>query len=107
LPADPYEALANPTRREILLLLRENAELSAGQLAAAFPTVSRPAVSRHLAVLRRARLVHSRAHGREHHYSLDPAPIAEVYRTFLAAFLPVAERSLENLKQIVESDESR
>jgi DNA-binding transcriptional ArsR family regulator len=80
------EALSDPTRRTIVELLAEK-ERTAGQLAASFST-SRPAVSRHLRVLREHGLVHARAEGRERVYSLDPAPLAELdewlarYRSF-------------------------
>jgi DNA-binding transcriptional ArsR family regulator len=70
------EALADPTRRTIVELLAEQ-ELSAGQLAAGFET-SRPAVSRHLRVLREQGLVQARVEGRRRLYSLDPEPLIEL-----------------------------
>jgi len=70
------EALADPTRRTIVELLFER-DLSAGELAARFET-SRPAVSRHLRVLREQGLVQARADGRRRVYSLDPEPLAEL-----------------------------
>lgn len=70
------EALADPTRRTIVELLAER-ELSAGELAARFET-SRPAVSRHLRVLREQGLVQARVEGRRRVYSLDPVPLAEL-----------------------------
>jgi DNA-binding transcriptional ArsR family regulator len=82
------EALADPTRRTIVELLAER-ELSAGELAARFPT-SRPAVSRHLRVLREQGLVQARSEGRRRLYVLDPEPLAELdewltrYRGFWA-----------------------
>ena len=66
-------ALADPTRRELVALLARR-ELAAGELAARFP-VSRPAISRHLRVLRESGLVRVRADGRERHYALDPEPL--------------------------------
>ena len=69
-------ALADPVRRRLLELLREG-ERPAGELAAAF-TVSQPAVSRHLRVLREAGLVTSRPHGRQRLYALDARPMAEL-----------------------------
>ena len=80
------EALADPTRLRIVELLAEG-ERSAGELAAQFET-SRPAVSRHLRVLRRHGLVHGREEGRRRLYSLEPEPLAELdewlarYRSF-------------------------
>ncbi|MEV4637205.1 metalloregulator ArsR/SmtB family transcription factor [Actinoplanes sp. NPDC049548] len=69
-------AIADPVRREILLMLRRE-PLSAGQIADHFE-ISRPAVSRHLRVLREAGLVSDRADGRHRVYELVTAPLAEL-----------------------------
>jgi DNA-binding transcriptional ArsR family regulator len=69
-------ALADPTRREIVRLLADE-ELSAGQLADRFP-VSRPAISRHLRVLRECGLVRVRPEGQRRVYALDTGPLAEL-----------------------------
>jgi DNA-binding transcriptional ArsR family regulator len=69
-------ALADPTRRALVALLAEG-ELPAGALAGRFP-VSRPAISRHLRVLREAGLVTSRTQGRRRLYALDPGPLREL-----------------------------
>jgi DNA-binding transcriptional ArsR family regulator len=69
-------ALADPTRREIVAVLARG-EVAAGDLAARFP-VSRPAVSRHLRVLREAGLVQVRADGQRRVYALDPGPLEEL-----------------------------
>jgi len=99
-----FAALADPTRRAILDLLREHASLTAGQIAARFPSLSRPAVSKHLGVLRRASLVRSRERGRENHYTLDALPLREVQLAWLEQFAPHWEQSLERLKRLAESD---
>jgi DNA-binding transcriptional ArsR family regulator len=70
------QALADPTRREILRMVRD-APLPAGAIASAF-AVSRPAVSRHLRVLREAGLVREKTLGRERLYRLEPAPLERV-----------------------------
>jgi DNA-binding transcriptional ArsR family regulator len=70
------EALADPTRRRIVELLAER-EHDAGELAAQF-SVSRPAVSRHLRVLRETGLVRVRGEAQRRVYTLDPAPLEEV-----------------------------
>ena len=101
--ADPFGAIADPTRRSILDLLRERPTLSAGQIAARFPKVSRPAISKHLKVLRLARLVRADERGREWHYRLEPAPLGEIYLGWLASFAPYWEQSLERLKHEVEN----
>jgi DNA-binding transcriptional ArsR family regulator len=75
------QALADPIRREILVMLRE-APRTAGAIAEAF-TVSRPAVSRHLRVLREAGLVRDTASGREREYVLVVDALAPL-EAFLA-----------------------
>lgn len=69
-------ALVDPTRRTIVELLAEG-ELDAGEIATRF-AISRPAVSRHLRVLRELGLVHVRAEAQRRVYSLEPAPLAEL-----------------------------
>ncbi len=69
-------ALADPVRRELVALLARG-EVAAGDLADRFP-VSRPAISRHLRVLREAGLVRVRADGRRRLYALDPRPLREL-----------------------------
>jgi DNA-binding transcriptional ArsR family regulator len=69
-------ALADPIRRELVDLLA-GGERSAGELAGRFP-VSRPAVSRHLRVLREAGLVRVRSVGKHRLYALDPGPLREL-----------------------------
>jgi DNA-binding transcriptional ArsR family regulator len=103
-PPDPFAALADPTRRAILEALRDEGVLSAGDIAARFPAISRPAVSKHVGILRRAKLVRGRVRGREMRYRLDAAPLAEVYRGWLATFVPVMEDSLRELKRRAEAD---
>jgi DNA-binding transcriptional ArsR family regulator len=76
-PPDVYGALANPVRRRLLELLAE-APRNAGALADEFD-LSRPAISEHLQVLRRARLVREEVRGRERHYRLDAGPLADVH----------------------------
>ena len=69
-------ALADPTRRELVALLAAG-EVAAGDLAAGFP-VSRPAISRHLRVLRECGLVRVRVDGQRRLYVLDPRPLREL-----------------------------
>jgi DNA-binding transcriptional ArsR family regulator len=94
-----FHALADPTRREILDLLRTT-ERSAGDLADRFP-VSRPAVSRHLRVLRHAGLVVQRKEAQARIYRLAPEALREVdrwldrYRVFWTA-------RMHNLMRYVE-----
>lgn len=100
--AAAFAAVADPTRRRILELLRDTGERNAGDVAAEFPRISRAAVSKHLQVLRRARLVRSRTHGRECRYTLNARPLAEMYREWLLSFAPYWEESLARLKRAAE-----
>ena len=99
-----FQALADPTRRAVLDLLRRGAQ-PAGRIASAFP-VSRPAISKHLRLLRRAHLVREHREGRNRIYRLNPEPLRAVdswieqYRVFWAA-------SLNNLKSFVEAEYAR
>ena len=77
------EAIADPVRREILLMLRHS-PLTAGEIAARFP-ISRPAVSRHLRVLREAGLARDEQIGRHRRYSLVHTPLGRL-ATWLALF---------------------
>ena len=69
-------AIADPVRRQILTMLRVE-PLSAGQIADRFE-ISRPAISRHLRVLREAGLVRDTVDGRRRVYTLDIAPLDEL-----------------------------
>ena len=69
-------AIADPVRRDILVMLREQS-LPAGQIADRF-TISRPAVSRHLRVLRECGLVRDTLVGRRRLYELDATRLAEL-----------------------------
>ena len=100
--SDPFPALADPTRRAILDLLRVEETLTAGAIAAEFPEISRPAVSKHLGVLRNAELVRVRETGREWHYTLDARPLADVYENWFGPFAPLWDQSLKRLKRKVE-----
>lgn len=82
----PFEALADPVRRAIVERLADG-EVGAGEIAAAFP-VSRPAISRHLRVLREAGLVTSRVAGQHRIYALDRRPLAEL-DAWLGRFRPL------------------
>ncbi len=96
-----FLALADPTRRAVLDLLRRGS-LPAGRIARAFP-VSRPAVSKHLRLLRRARLVEESRHGRNRVYRLNPGPL-RVVDTWLDHYRSFWQSRLSNLKSHVEAE---
>ena len=96
-----FAAIADPTRRVILDRLR-SAPLRAGDIADAFP-VSRPAISRHLRVLRRAKLVRHEKRGRERFYSIDPAPLKHIDE-WLNSYRLLWAANFIALKEFVESE---
>ena len=96
---DVFRAIADPTRRAILDRLRAG-PANAGALAADFRS-SRPAVSKHLRVLREARLVSDTRVGRERVYTVDPVRLQaaagwlEGYRSFWQSSFDQLKRHLE------------
>ncbi len=72
---DVFQALSDPTRRQILHMLSQG-DLSAGEIAAAF-TLSKPSISHHLNTLRQANLVLSRRQGQMIIYSLHTTVLQE------------------------------
>ncbi len=104
-PAATYTAIADPTRRDILDLLRRGS-LNAGTIARRFPRISRPAVSKHLRILRGSRLVMVRRNGRELRYSLNAEPLREV-DAWLERYQAFWGRRLGGFKAYVESTPGR
>lgn len=96
-----FAAIADPTRRVILDILRAE-ELRAGDLARRF-AVSRPAVAKHVGVLKRAGLVRERREAQSRYLSLDPAGLAAVDR-WLAPYRVFWAARLTDLKRAVEDD---
>ena len=93
-----FEVLAEPNRRRVLDLLRDQ-ELTVGELVDALD-MSQPAVSKHLRVLRDAGLVEARIDAQRRIYTLRPEPLAEVdawlqpYRKFWRGKLASLQRHL-------------
>ena len=96
-----FTAMANPVRRRLLELLRGRS-MTAGSLAAEFD-LSRPAVSEHLQVLRRARLVREETRGRERHYHLTAEPLAAVSE-WLHPFERYWRDRMRTLADVLEED---
>ena len=100
---DPFKALADPTRRGILELLLSRRTCTAGEIAGAFSHLSRPAVSRHLRVLRQVGLVKADGVGREQRYQLDVEPLARLQHDWFVQFTRLSEIALSALKEQVAS----
>ena len=104
LPQVTFHALADPTRLAVIdLLLAE--PRSVGQIAAAFP-ISRPAISKHLRQLHKARLVVPSRRGRHHFYRLNAEPL-EAVDAWLEQYRMFWARNLSNLKWFVEQEHAR
>ncbi len=99
-----FHALADPTRRAVLDLLRRG-EQPAGNIANAFP-VSRPAISKHLRQLRKAHLVVEHRRGRHRLYQLNPEPLKAV-DSWLEEYRRFWQMNLESLKTFVEDEYAR
>jgi len=95
-------ALADPTRRAILALLARK-RLHVEELAAHFP-ISRPAISKHLRILKGAGLLREDHEGRRAFYGVDERPLAELER-WIATQRRVWQTSLATLKRLVERDD--
>jgi DNA-binding transcriptional ArsR family regulator len=76
--ADVYYAIADPTRRALLVRLAKEGEKNVTDLLEPF-SISQPAVSKHLRILREARLVRSRKQGRVRIYAIEAGKLREVY----------------------------
>ncbi len=98
-----YRAIADPTRREILDLLRDRGVLNAGAIAANFPSQSRPGISRHLRVLRESGIVAVRRTGKSQRYRLETAPLEALRTGWLASFGTMQTASLRTLRERSES----
>src|SRR5205814_4829685 len=92
---DVFKAIADPTRRAILDRLRAG-PTPVNALAADFRQ-SRPAISKHLRVLREARLVLEQRAGRERLYQLQPRPLQQV-AGWIEGYRAFWQVSLDNLK---------
>ena len=85
-----FKAIADPTRRAILQALARQ-ELAVQEIAAGF-AMSRPAVSKHLRILKEAGLLSERRSGRQNFYRLEPTPLGEVAE-WVATCRPVRRRT--------------
>lgn len=79
----PFKALADPTRRKIILLLKEQ-DLTAGEIAEQFD-MSKPSISHHLNILKQALLVTDERKGQYIYYSLNTTVFQEVVKWFFNA----------------------
>ncbi len=82
--ANVFRALGDPTRREILKLLREK-DMSAGEISGNF-SISKPAITKHLDILREAELISSEKKGLYVMYSINISVLQEAISNFMTFF---------------------
>jgi DNA-binding transcriptional ArsR family regulator len=101
---DPvWKALADPTRRSILDLLRDR-PLTTTQIVDAFPHLTRFGVMKHLEGLREAGLVQTREEGRQRVNSVNVFPIRQIYERWVSPFQEVWSSHLLGIKELAEQD---
>ena len=98
---DVFAALADPTRRRILGLLARGPR-NAGELASEFPRLTFPGVSRHLRVLRDARLVDVAVDAQRRVYSLKPEGLADLY-AWVAKVQAEFPETLDSLERYLDA----
>jgi DNA-binding transcriptional ArsR family regulator len=103
--ADVYSAIADPTRRALLLRLAREGEKNVTELLEPFD-ISQPAVSKHLRILREARLVRSRKEGRVRVYAIDGNKLREVH-DWVTHFEKYWDEKLDALGQYLDSEKRK
>ncbi|SOE22433.1 DNA-binding transcriptional regulator, ArsR family [Spirosomataceae bacterium TFI 002] len=96
---DVFQAIADPTRRAILVLLASQS-MSAGAIAANFET-SRPTVSKHLQILTECELLNPEQQGREVFYHFNPTKMREIAE-FIEPFRQMWEDRFSKLESIMK-----
>ena len=98
---DVFQAIADPSRRGILLLLISSKSLTAGAIAANFDT-ARPTVSKHLQILTECELLIKEQNGREIYYQLNPEKIKEI-ADFIEPFRKMWDDRFNKLETIMKN----
>ena len=100
-----FYALADPTRRTILELLAAKGRMYATEVYGNF-SVSHPAISQHLKVLREAELVNVEKEAQKHFYSLNPEPV-RVLEEWATQTLSMWEGRFRELDRVLESEKKK
>lgn len=100
---DVFQALADPTRRAILLLVASQS-MTAGAIASNFDT-ARPTVSKHLQILTACELLEQEQHGREIHYHINAKKMKEV-ADFIEPFRDMWDDRFNKLEAIMKKHQS-
>jgi DNA-binding transcriptional ArsR family regulator len=97
---DVFQAIADPTRRAILLLVASQT-MTAGAIASNFDT-ARPTVSKHLQILTECELLQQQQNGREVYYQLNPQKMKEV-ADFIEPFRQMWDDRFNKLETIMKT----
>lgn len=100
-----WKALSDPTRREILDMLRDGPRQTT-EIVEAFPQLSRFGVMKHLDALRAAGLVRTRSEGRRRINSLNAAPIREILERWIGKYEAYWSNMLLRVKETAESEKA-
>jgi DNA-binding transcriptional ArsR family regulator len=100
---DVFQAISDPTRRAILLLVASQS-MTAGAIAANFDT-ARPTVSKHLQILIECELLEQEQNGREIYYHLNPKKMIEI-ADFIEPFRQIWEERFNKLESIMKNYKS-
>jgi len=101
---DPFQAIADPTRRAILLLVASQT-MTAGAIASNFDT-SRPTISRHLQILTECELLDQEHQGREIYYHLNPKKM-KVVADYIEPFRQMWENRFNKLEQVMKAHKEK
>src|SRR4026208_1466524 len=101
---DVFQAIADPTRRTILMLVATQA-MTAGAIAANFDT-ARPTVSKHLQILTECELLEQEQNGREIYYHLNPKKMKEI-ADFIEPFRKMWEDRFNKLESVMKKYRSK
>lgn len=102
---DVFQAIADPTRRAILLLLIGSPSMTAGAIAANFET-ARPTVSKHLQILTECELLRQEQQGREVRYQLNPQKFREI-ADFIEPFRQMWDERFDKLEALMKQYKSK
>lgn len=97
---DAFQAIADPTRRSILLLLASQS-MTAGAIASNFE-IARPTVSKHLQILTECELLKQEQNGREMYYHLNPQKMKEI-ADFIEPFRKMWEERFDKLEAVMKN----
>jgi DNA-binding transcriptional ArsR family regulator len=102
---DVFQAIADPTRRAILILLAAAPSMTAGAIAANFET-ARPTVSKHLHILTECELLAQQQNGREVYYQINPEKMKEI-ADFIEPFRKMWDDRFNKLEAVMKEYQTK